>query len=114
MLTPIDVHYLVGLLSLAARAEDVELELGDFVFDEASRSKRDLDVTITVRNADGSRSAYMGTEVKAHRRKLDSNIIDGLVQKLTDMPDVAHRAIVSASGFTRPAIRKASAHGVDL
>jgi hypothetical protein len=68
VLTPTDIHYLVGLLSLAAHAENVELELGDFVRDEASESRRDVDVTITARNPDGSRAAYMGIEVKAHGR----------------------------------------------
>jgi hypothetical protein len=30
------------------------------------------------------------------------------------MPTVTHRAIVSASGFTRPAVKKAKRHGVEL
>jgi hypothetical protein len=105
---------MVGLLSLAAHPEHVELELGDFVHDEASESRRDIDVTITVRNPDGSRAAYMGIEVKAHGRPLNSPTVEGLAQKLNDMPEITHRAIVSASGFTRPAIRKARYHGIDL
>ena len=114
MLTPTDIHYLVGLLSLAARPEHVELELGDFVYDEASESRRDVDVTISVQNPDGSRAAYMGIEVKAHGRPLDSNTVEGLAQKLNDMREITRRAIVSASGFTEPAIRKAHYHGIDV
>jgi len=114
MLTAIDVHYLVGLLSLAFHPEDVELELGSYVYDEATKSSRDVDVTITVRNADGSRTAYLGTEVKAHSRKLGSDAVEQLVQKLNDMPGITDRAIVSASGFTKPAIRKAQHHEIAL
>jgi hypothetical protein len=105
---------MVGLLSLAAHPEHVELELGDFVHDEASESRRDVDVTITVRNPDGSRAAYMGIEVKAHGRPLNSTTVEGLAQKLNDMREITHRAIVSASGFTAPAIRKARYHGIDV
>ena len=107
MLTPTDIHDLVGLLSLAAQPEHVDLELGDFVHDEASESRRDVDVTITVRNPDGSRAAYMGIEVKAHSRPLDSTTVEGLAQKLNDMHEITHRGIISASGFTEPATRKA-------
>jgi hypothetical protein len=114
VLTPTDIHYLVGLLSLAAHAENVELELGDFVRDEASESRRDVDVTITARNPDGSRAAYMGIEVKAHGRPLDSTTVEGLAQKLNDMREITHRGIVSASGFTEPAIRKERYHGIDV
>jgi hypothetical protein len=34
--------------------------------------------------------------------------------KFTDIPDVTHRAIVSASGNTANAKKKAKAHGVEL
>jgi hypothetical protein len=43
VLTPIDVHYLVGFLSRVGQPEDVELELGAMVADEASESTRDVD-----------------------------------------------------------------------
>ena len=45
---------------------------------------------------------------------LDVADIDGQVTKFNDMPTVSHRAIVSTSGFTGPAIKKAAHHGVDL
>jgi|KBSSwiStaDraftv2_1062776.scaffolds.fasta_scaffold11647401_1 hypothetical protein len=48
MLTPTDTQYLVGLLSLAASPEKVELELGSMVYDEAARIHRDVDVTLRV------------------------------------------------------------------
>ena len=34
--------------------------------------------------------------------------------KFIDMPEVTHRAIVSASGYTANAVKKAKAHGVEL
>lgn len=114
MLTPTDIHYIVGLLSKASHAENVEIELGEYVYDQAAESKRDVDVTIKVRNNDGSISVFKGIEVKAHSRKLGSEPVEQLIQKLADMPDVTHSAIVSASGYTKPAMRKAKKHGVDL
>jgi hypothetical protein len=114
MLTPTDIHYLVGLLSMSSHQEDVDVELGDYVHDARSESKRDVDVTITVRNKDGTLSAFKGLEVKALSRKLGTHQVDGLIRKLQDMPSITHRAVVSASGFTLPAIRKATSHGVEL
>lgn len=114
MLSPRDVHYIVGFLSLAAGPDNVEIELGDFVYDHASRTRRDVDITIRIRNADGSQTAFRGLEVKAHQRPLTSEHVEQLIQKLGDMPAITDRAIVSASGFTKPAIRKAEHHGVDL
>src|SRR6266496_3533556 len=104
MLTPTDVHYIVGFLSTAAGPDNVEIELGDFVYDAATRTRRDVDVTITTRNSDGSREAFVGLEVKAHKRRLNSEHVEQLIQKLRDMPDITARAIVSASGFTKPAL----------
>ena len=114
MLTPADVHYIVGFLSLASGPENVEVELGDLVYDEASRTRRDVDVTISCRNTDGSCTAFKGLEVKAHKRRLGSEHVEQLAQKLTDMPSITGRGIVSASGFTKPAIRKAAHHSVEL
>jgi hypothetical protein len=114
MLTPTDIQYIVGFLSQAAGPDNVEIELGDFVYDEATRTERDVDVTITTRNSDGSRVAFVGLEVKAHKRRLDSEHVEQLIQKLHDMPDITGRAVVSASGYTKPAIRKAQYHNVDL
>ena len=114
MLTPTDVHYIVGFLSLAAGPDQVEIELGDYVYDAATKTRRDVDVTITTRNNDGSRQAFVGLEVKAHKRRLDSERVEQLIQKLGDMPEISGRAIVSASGYTKPAIRKAQHHNVDL
>src|ERR1035437_5533361 len=82
--------------------------------DEASETRRDVDVTITVRNLDGSISVFKGIEVKAHSRKLGSEAVEQLTQKMKDMPAITHRVIVSASGFTGPAVKKAKKHGVEL
>jgi hypothetical protein len=76
--------------------------------------ERDVDITITTRDSGGSWSVFVGLEVKAHKRPLNSEQVEQLVQKLWDMPSITHRAIVSASGFTKPAIRKAEHHNVDL
>jgi len=114
MLSATDVHYLVGLLSLVSTPENVEILLGDFVHDVSIDKLRDVDVTVTYKDADGSISAFKGIEVKKHSRPLNVTHIEQLAAKLNDMPDINHRAIVSASGYTKHALRKAEAHKVDL
>ncbi len=114
MLTATDIHYIVGALSRATHPESVNVEMGSFVWDEASESYRDVDVTITVHNPGGTVWVFKGIEVKAHSRKLGSEAVEQLTQKMKDMPAITHRAIVSASGFTGPAVKKAKKHGVEL
>lgn len=114
MLTATDIHYLVGLLTRASHAEDIEIELGDLVHDEAANIKRDIDITVTQRNDGGTISEYRGIEVKRHKRRLTVEHVEQLCRKFSDLPSITHKAIVSASGYTDAAIRKGSHHGVDL
>lgn len=114
MLTPTDIHYLVGFLTYVSSPDDVQIILGDRVQDSASVKERDVDITVTYKDSDGLISVFQGIEVKSHARPLDVAHVEQLVSKLRDMPDLNRRAIVSASGFTRPAERKAAVHGIDL
>lgn len=109
-----EVQYLVGLCCLHRFPDAVRIVLGDFVTDDASGSERDVDVTVEFPQENGEAGAFMGIEVKRHRRPLDIQHIDELVGKLSSMTRVTRRAIVSGSGFTEPAIRKAGAFGIDL
>lgn len=114
MLTDTDTHYLVGLLTRVPEGTDVIVELGDMVYDKAANKKRDVDVTVSRTNEDGTRSVYKGVEVKNHHRPLDVAKVEQLCLKLDDMPDITHRSIVSASGYTSAAVTKAESHGVEL
>jgi hypothetical protein len=114
MLTPTDTHYLVGLLSQLTHPDNVEVELGSMVYDQTTKSLRDVDVTINMVGLNNERTVFKAVEVKALGRKVGSEIVEQLAQKLNDMPSVERKAIVSASGFTRPATRKAEAHNVEL
>jgi len=114
MLTETDIHYLVGLLSLIASPEDVQIELGSMIYDDAAKKVRDVDITITSVDSKGIVTAFKGIEVKKHRRPLDSTHVEQLAAKLNDMKSITHKSIVSASGYTKSAINKARYHGVDL
>jgi hypothetical protein len=114
VLTPTDIHFLVGLLTLVSRPGGVELELGSQVQDEAAGEERDVDITIRSYAKDDVAAVYEGMEVKDHSRPLDVTHVEQLSIKLADMPDITGRGIVSASGYTEPAVRKASAHDVTL
>src|SRR6185295_17033603 len=109
-----DVHYLVGFLTIMSNADDVEISLGDMVYDEAAEEVRDVDITVTYKDEQGLLSAFKGIEVKRIGRPLDVAQVEQLAAKFRDMPSINHKAIVSASGFSKPAVKKAGAHGVEL
>jgi hypothetical protein len=114
MLTPMLVQYLVGLCCVRANPAAVDVTVGDLVLDEASKKRRDVDITVTVREDSADARAFKAYEVKRERQPLDVDTVEQLCAKLHDMPSVTHRAIVSASGFTDGAIAKAIAHDVEL
>jgi hypothetical protein len=114
MLDETDVHYLAGILTKASSPDSVEIELGSMVEDSAAKKKRDVDITVTKRNPDGSLEAFSGIEVKAEKRPLDVIHVEQLAGKLNDMPGLHRRAVVSASGYTGPSKLKAAAHGLEL
>ena len=112
MLTPTDVHLLAGLLTQASSPDNVKVELGSLVYDAAAEKARDVDVTVA--QAVGDIKTLKGLEVKKHSGPLDVTHIEQLALKLKDMPALTSRQIVSASGYTSPAIKKAAAHGLEL
>lgn len=112
MLTPTDIHLLVGFLTLISRPEGVELELGSMVFDAAAEKDRDVDVTVRAVGDDGAVSVFEGLEVKDHTRPLDVTHVEQLCAKLRDMPEITDRGIVSASGYTEGGVNKARRSGV--
>ncbi|MGO8953342.1 MAG: hypothetical protein ACLQF2_08390 [Rhodomicrobium sp.] len=113
MLTPMLVQYLVGLCCLRHNPDAVDVTVGDLVLDVAAKKKRDVDVTVTVKE-DGSVRAFKAYEVKKEGKPLDVATIEQLSIKLRDMQEVTHRAIVSTSSFSEGAINKAAAHQVEL
>ena len=54
----------------------------------------------------------MGLRPRSHDRPLDVADVEHLCAKLKDLPGPTSHAIVSASGYTKPAIRKARHHSV--
>lgn len=114
MLTHTDIHYLVGLLTKALGDEDIEVELGDMVYDAAGKKRRDVDVTVKQKNADGTLNVYKGIEVKDEAESLGIDVVEQLCAKLDDMPEITHKAIVSSSGYSSGAIPKAASHNMAL
>jgi len=114
MLTPMMVQYLVGLCCLQHDPDAIDIILGDNVYDPAAGIYRDVDVTVTIKSADGVVEAFKAAEVKAESRPLDVTDVEQLCMKFADMPEVTHKAIFSCSGYSAPARRKAESHSVDL
>lgn len=114
MLTPMLVQYVVGLCCLRRNPDAVDVTVGDRVLDVAAKKKRDVDITVTLKEADGTVRAFKAYEVKREGEPLDVTTVEQLCIKLRDMPAVTHRAIVSASDFTDGGIAKAEAHDVEL
>lgn len=114
MLTPIDIHYLFGLLTLVSQPNSVDVELGGMVYDDAAKKKRDVDVVLTYNDVLKGKSVITGIEVKKHGRPLDVEHVEQLIIKLKDMKEIETKKIVSASGYTDGAINKAREHGIEL
>ena len=114
ILTPMLVQYVVGLCCLRRNPDAVDVTVGDLVQDVAANKPRDVDITVTLHEADGTVRAFKAYEVKREGAPLDVTTVEQLCMKLRDMPTVTHRAIVSASSFTDGAIAKAAAHDVQL
>jgi ribosomal protein L18E len=114
MLLPMLVQYVVGLCALRNNPNAVDVTVGDLVLDTAARKRRDVDVTVTLKEEDGSTRAFMAYEVKREGKPLDVATVEQLCAKLRDMPDITHRAIVSATNFTEGAINKVTAYNVEL
>lgn len=114
VLTPMLVQYLVGLCCLRRNPDAVDVTLGDMVPDATAGKKRDVDVTVTLKEGPSITRAFKAYEVKREGKALDITVVEQLSMKLLDMPSVTHRAIVSASGFTEPAKAKAAHHGIEL
>ena len=100
MLTHMLVQYVVGLCCQRTNPDAVQVELGDLVLDDASGKKRDVDVTVIVRDETGG-WAFKAFEVKDEKSPLDVTVVEQLCGKLNDMSSVTHRAIVSKLGVQR-------------
>ncbi len=57
-------------------------------------------------------TAFHGIEAEEHARPLDAADVEQLCAKFKDRPGPTSHAIVSASGYTKPAIRSARHHAV--
>src|SRR5580692_7145282 len=114
MLSPMQVQYLVALCCRKREPEAIDIIVGDMVEDPAAEKERDVDVTVTTREPDGSLTAFMAYEVKREGEPLDVVAVEQLCAKLGDMTSITHRSIVSSSGYTGPAIKKAKAHDIGL
>jgi hypothetical protein len=113
-LSPMLVQYLVGLCCLRWSADAVEVKLGEYIYDDAAEKERDVEVTVEVDAGPDERYAFMAYEVKREANPLDVKTVEQLAMKLKDMASITHRAIVSASGYTDGARKKAKKHGITL
>ena len=114
MLTPTDTHLLAGILTKLSNPNSVEIILGKMVYDVASKRKRDIDIRVKYVNQEGEDVSFVGLQVKDHTRKLGSPEVEQLCMHFKDSTSIKKGGIISASGFTKPAISKAKYHGVDL
>jgi Restriction endonuclease len=113
-LTPMLVQYLIGLCCARWNSDAVDVTIGEMVIDSAAGKTRDVDVTVTVNDAETGKYAFKPYEVKHEGTSLDVSEVEQLCMKFQDMGNVTHCAIVSTSGFSDSAQEKAKAHGVDL
>ncbi|MFC7754678.1 hypothetical protein [Tsukamurella soli] len=108
------VQYLVGLCAARWNPAAIDIVVGDMVNDPAAGKERDVDVTVTVTDPVSGNHAFKAYEVKHEGQPIDVTTVEQLCMKFADMDSITDRAIVSTSGFTNGAERKAEAHGVTL
>jgi hypothetical protein len=113
-MTPMQLQYLIGLCCLKNNPDAVEITVGDLVLDNTIEDTRDVDITVTFEDVKGIKTAFKAYEVKKECSPLDVSEVEQLAAKLNDMTEITNRAIVSASGFTKNAIKKAESHKVEL
>jgi hypothetical protein len=113
-MTPMQFQYLVGLCCLQVESEAVKITLGDMVYDDASEKKRDMDITVSYTNEKDELISFKGFEAKKEKAPLDVIAVEQLCSKFKDMTSLTYGAIVSASGYTAPAVKKAGYHKIDL
>jgi hypothetical protein len=109
VLSPVDVHLVVGWLYAAHEGREVPVVLGERVHDVTTGTERDVDIVY----ASTSEMGLVGVEVKGEKRPLDTPMVEQICQKLADMPSLNRRCLVSGSGFTETAVKKAAAHGLE-
>ena len=64
------VQYLVGLCALRNNPDAVDVTVGDLVHDTAARKRRDVDVTVTLKEEDGSTRALQGLRSRNRKESL--------------------------------------------
>jgi hypothetical protein len=114
MLTGDDISYIAGALSNPGKPDAVKIDFETATHPDAAKSTRHSGVIITGTNDDGSHSAYAGIEAGDHHRKLDVFHVEHLIKWARSLHKGVPRSIVSASGFTPTAIKKAARHHVAL
>lgn len=112
MLTPSDIHNIAGILCKLNEEGPHESILSEEVYDKSIDDTREVDIVI--KRSGTVKAVYKGYEVKHKSRPLDVVEVEQLCIKFNDMPSLQMRGIISASGFTKAAVKKAKYHNVEL
>lgn len=112
MLTPSDTHNIAGILCKLNEGDAHETVLSEEVYDVSVDDTREVDIVI--KKSEAVTAVYKGYEVKDKSRALDVAEVEQLCIKFNDMPSIQIRGIISASGFTKAAVKKAKFHKVEL
>lgn len=81
-------------------------------FKDVNGIDREIDVLVENRNI--SPTFRVAFECKDYNKKVDVQIVDAVVGKFMDIPDIHDRVIVSSLGYTKSAEIKAASHNVQL
>lgn len=73
---------------------------------------REIDVLVEKKGV--SSNYRIAFECKDYNKKVDVQIVDAVVGKFMDIPDISERVIVSSLGYTKSAEIKAASHNIQL
>src|SRR5580658_7299057 len=91
-LTPMLVQHLIGLCCARWGSDAVDVTIGDMLMDSAAENTGDVDVTVTVNDADG-KYAFKPYEPKHEGTSLDVSDVERPCMQFQDMQNITHGAI---------------------
>lgn len=81
-------------------------------FEDKNGIKREIDVLVEDYNI--SPCYRIAFECKDYKKKVDIQIVDGVVGKFLDIPNINKQVIVTTEGYTESARKKANVHNIEL
>lgn len=103
--------FITSIYRASEHAEDASITPSAMVHDPDIEQDREIDILIEKKSA--TATFHIAIECRSHRRVQNVEWIDSLVGKYANNEVPTKLVAVSKSGFSKSALKKASAHGIE-